>query len=117
MKTSIIYSLILCTFFVAACKKESKTKTENLEAKIVCGDCTYILQNGSKPLVTNKTQARYNETINIQAKKGDTILFFGYNYSLNENMDGYLYKDKVELKHGITHCGGNPSFFMQYIIP
>ena len=117
MKTILISGLILCTLAVAACKKEKATPTENLEAKIVCGDCTYILQNGSKALVNNKAQARYNETIKIQAKKGDTILFFGYNYSLKENMDGYLYKGSVELKHGITHCGGNPTFFMQYIIP
>lgn len=117
MKTfiTILAAGLLLTY--AACKKSKETPAEKFTAKIVCGDCTWLLQKGSKPLVNNKPQAKYNETVEISAKKGDTILFFGYNYSLTQNMDGYLLKGNAELKHGVTHCGGNPTFFMQYIVP
>jgi hypothetical protein len=117
LKKLIILLSASLLVFSGACKKTNTAATEKITAKIVCGDCTWVLQNGSKALVNNKPKGKYNESLEISAKKGDTILFFGYNYSTTENMDGYLLKGTTELKHGVTHCGGNPTFFMEYIIP
>ncbi len=117
MKTFLVLLLAGLTLFAAGCKKAAKNNPQSLTAKIICGDCTFVLQKGSKPLVNNKPRGRQNESINVDVKKGDTLLFFGYNYSASVNMDGYLLKGTTELKHGVTHCGGNPTFFMEYIVP
>jgi hypothetical protein len=117
MKFTHLLLVFTVIAFSLSCKKEANkhSSAQLYSVKTVCGDCTWILQNGSKPLV-NKTKGNYNENFEFHAQKGDTILFFGYNYSASVNMDGYLYKTGVELKHGTTHCGGNPTFFMEHIV-
>jgi hypothetical protein len=100
-----------------SCKKSTKNvdTSQEFSVKTVCGDCTWIVQNGSKPLI-NKPKGNYNESFSFKVKAGDTILYLGYNYSVSVNMDGYLMKDGKELRHGVTHCGGNPTFFMEHIV-
>lgn len=111
----LLISAMMLTF---SCKKEgSKSKTTNskLQAKVICEDCYWSVIKGTKTMVS-KARAAYNETYEFDAKVGDTILMFGYNYGVTKDMDGYLYKNGTELNHGVTHCGGNPSFFTQYIV-
>lgn len=109
--------LISAVVFGVSCSKDKKSgeKLQSFSVKTVCGDCMWIVQNGSRQLV-NKPKGKYNESFGFQVKKGDTILYLGYNYSPTVNMDGYLYKEGTELRHGITHCGGNPTFFMEHIV-
>lgn len=98
-----------------ACKKDKESTVKGLKGKIVCGDCYYTLQNSQK-VISQGARGKHEKDIDINAKPGDTILFVGYNYSLTTNMDGYIMKNAETLKHGVTHCGGNPTFFLQYIV-
>lgn len=120
---TMIYQFILffisslVVFSMSSCKKESNAEAKKaISGKIVCEDCLYVLQIGSKQ-IKNGSQGVHNEEIDIPCKSGDTVLFAGWNYSITKNMDGYIYNKGTEVKHGITHCGGNPSFFLQYIVP
>ena len=117
--STLIIALSFVLFGLNSCKKDSsKNKNDTSQSysvKTVCGDCTWIVQKGSKPLI-NKSKGNYNETFEFKVQPGDTILYFGYNYSVSINMDGYLMKDGKELRHGVTHCGGNPTFFMEHIV-
>lgn len=113
----LFFSGSLVVFSFSSCKKESDTAAKKaISGKIVCEDCLYVLQIGSKQ-IKNGAQGVHNEEIDIPCKSGDTVLFAGWNYSITKNMDGYIYNKGNEVKHGITHCGGNPSFFLQYIVP
>lgn len=112
--------VMLCSlslFSLGSCKKESGSAAKKgITGKIVCEDCLYVLQIGNKQ-IKNESQGAHNVDIDIPCKSGDTVLFAGWNYSISKNMDGYIYNKGTEVKHGITHCGGNPSFFLQYIVP
>lgn len=113
----LIISVSLLLFSLNSCKKESgSTAKKGITGKIVCEDCLYVLQIGSKQ-IKNGAQGVHSEDIDIPCKSGDTVLFAGWNYSITKNMDGWIYNKGTEVKHGITHCGGNPSFFLQYIVP
>lgn len=100
-----------------ACKKDNDIhENQKFNAKVVCEDCFWTVQNG-KNVISSKFRGNYNESVDFDAKSGDTVLFAGYNYSVSKNMDGYLIKAGVEISHKTTHCGGNPTFFMEYIVP
>lgn len=117
MRTTLGTFPILLILLFTGCKKDnSQPDVRKFKAKVQCGDCTWYLQNGNKPLVTNQVRGQYDKEVEFEIKKGDTILFLGYNYSLTVNMDGYLYNNNQLLKHGITHCGGNPTFFIRHIV-
>ena len=118
MKTLQNTALVCCLVVsILSCKKEDVArKKQRFSVNVNCEDCMFMIQKGSKQAIVNKPAGKYNESHEIEASSGDTLLIFGYNYSASKMMDAYLYKDKVLLEHGVGHCGLNPSFFIQHIV-
>lgn len=116
-KKTIYMFLFIPLLGLSACKKDkSGLPSQKLNAKVVCADCYWTVQNG-KAVIASKFRGNYDESVDFNVHSGDTILFAGYNYSASKNMDGYLIKSGKEISHKTTHCGGNPTFFMEYIVP